>query len=280
MELQKVEYFDDRYYKIAINGKPEYYPSVTTILNIVAKPFLVKWYGDLGTREAEYRKWEASERGTRIHWAWYVMSTGGVVIFNDYRYPQYGDKEIERFREESNNNLAIIRKQDEMVDVWKLQKLCKILKPKFIASEVTVYDEEEKEAGTIDSVIQIEGGTYPVDGRNGLTLPGGTYVVDLKTGKSFDSSAYLQMAAYARMYQKLYGAKISGTIAIHTQGQNRLGIEGLKLLPRIDKEVDQDYHIFRRIADVWKYKNKTINPKTFDFPSIIKLEKEMTNARA
>ena len=271
VEVKLVEYYNEHWYKVVKNEETNYYPSVTTKLGVVRKPFLEQWRGDLGNRECDMRVFEASQRGTRIHHAWYVLTTGGMVIYNHWRKPTYLAEEIEAFRDKYEGNIAVIQHQDEMVDVWKLQQFMGIVKPRIIASELVVYSDKNQEAGTIDNVFEIEQGSYPVNGREPLYLEGGIYIADLKTGNTFSEDAYLQMAAYASMYTEMYGKEVTGTLGLHTAGKNRKGIEGFTAYCRPKASVIEDYSEFRSVSEVWLSKNKNAQPRKFEFPSMLTL---------
>ena len=168
-EIKMVEWFDQHWYKINYMNESDkevidYLPSVTTKLRVVAKPFLAYWRGDIGNREADMRVFEASERGIRIHHAWYTMTTGGAVIYQPVQRPNYTQSDIDNLTSEYAGNLAIVRYQDEMYDLFKLSKWLEIVKPKIIASELINYSLKNKDAGTADNLFFIEEGEYLING--------------------------------------------------------------------------------------------------------------------
>jgi hypothetical protein len=277
--ITKIEHYDERFYRIEKNGKVDYYPSVTTKLQIVAKPFLAEWRGNLGNREADLRMFEAAERGTRIHAAWERMTTGGAVIYQPPKKPTFTAEEIKRISDEHNGLVEIIKYQDEMIQCAKLEKLLKVLTPQIIASEVIVYSDKYREAGTIDNVFGIKEGSYLINGRKPLYLKGGTYIGDLKTGNSFDDNAYMQMAGYAFAWVERYPTiKIEGTLGIHTGSKNKTGIPGLSVFLRTQEEMQQDFKDFRNVSSMWERKHKNDKPETYEFPSLITLKKELHHA--
>lgn len=268
-----VEWFDDRWYKIEKKlGTFDYYPSVTTKLNIVAKPFLAQWRGDIGNREADMRVFEAQERGKRIHSGWETMTRGGAVVFNPPMRPNFTEEQLAALRNE-HTFIEVIRYQDEMYQLTKLQKFLDIVKPKIIASELIVYSDKFREAGTIDNVFEIEAGEYFVNGRTPLVLEGGLYIGDLKTGSMFDDNAYMQMAAYANAYNELTSVEPVGTIGIHTGAKTKTGIPGLGVFVRNHKEWRQDFNDFRSVSALWERKHKDDRPETFDLPTVITMKK-------
>jgi|SRR3990167_2175965 len=282
--IEMIEFFDDHWYKISLTTPEDpdktvdiYIPSVTTKLNIIAKPFLARWRGDVGNREADMRVFEACERGVRIHSAWNTLSTGGAVLYNPVKRINYSLDQIDEIATEYAGNIEIVRYQDEMMDVWKLQKWVEIVKPKMVASELPVYSLAHMDAGTADNIMDIEAGKYQVNGATALELPAGRYVIDLKSGKQVDDNAFMQTAAYAKCIEEMGRGEITGSLILHTGASTKKGIEGLATLYRTKEEMQEDYENYRLAASLWERKNKDAKPKTFVFPSILSLKKEIEN---
>lgn len=267
--MKTVEWHDDRWYKREKQTGVEYYASVTTKLGIIEKSFLGRWRGDLGNREADWRLKDAQNRGKRIHHAWEFANNGGIVLYNPYHSPKYTPEQIK----DLGKPVFVIEYPDEMVALWRLQKLQQIVKPKVLHTELNVYSDTHREAGTIDAVWEITAGIYPINGKVPLKLPGGIYVVDLKTGNTFSDDAYMQTAAYASMFvENGYTKKVVGTLGIHTEAATRTGIEGLATHYHDESEVAQDYKHYRVASDLWLIKHKDDQPKIFDFPSMIAID--------
>lgn len=291
--IKLIEWFDDHWYKIKHKGEDDverkgYAPSVTTKLNIISKPFLAKWRGDIGNREADLRMSAAADRGTRIHHAWYVLTTGGEVIYNPWNRPEFTPQEIEALNDKNEGNLAVIQYQDEMYDVWKLKKWVDVVNPEFIASELSVYrlkfqadivDENPvvttdwlaSDAGTLDNLVRIKGGKYDINGKKPLEIPEGVYVVDLKTGKSLDDGYNMQLAVYADCVEFLDIEKVSGALILHTGSNLKSGIEGLSTVLRNRDQIDNDLIDYESANKLWQRNNSKSKPKVFEFPAQIKL---------
>jgi len=276
-EVKMVEWFNDHWYKITKDGKSDYYPSVTTKLGIVAKPFLAKWRGDIGNREADMRLFEAQERGTRIHAAWEILTLGGLVVFNPPKRPLFIPEQIEEYKKKYNGLVEVVKYQEEMLQLSKLQKFLEIVKPLIQSSELTVYSDSNRDAGTVDNVMDIKSGEYPVNGKIPLRIPspGGRYIVDLKTGNSLDDNAFMQTAAYARCYEEMGLGTISGTLILHTGSSLKTGIAGLGVHLRTIDQVNQDYKDFRNVSSLWERKHKDDKPDTFEIPALITLKGEL-----
>jgi len=277
-EVQLIEWFNDHYYKVTVGSETHYIPSVTTKLGVVDKPFLKKWYGDLGTREAQMRMHEAAERGTRIHVAHEAILTGGAVIYDPWHRPAYSQEEIDELRR-IYKSLVILRNQDEMYQVYKLQKQFEILSPLVVAVEMKVFDIDNFDAGSIDHVYKIKSGKYPIAGKEPLSLKEGIYIDDLKTG-NVDETTWRQLAAYSFMFEKQTGMKVEGALITHTGATIKSGIAGLKTL-FCDREtlLGRHYKAYRNAAALWEDANENDKPEIFTFPTLITLKptpKEIT----
>lgn len=286
VEVKMIEWFDQHWYKLEImkDGKLEtrWIPSVTTKLGITDKPFLAKWRGDIGNREADIRLFESQERGSRIHHAFHVLTTGGAVIYNPWQRPNYTEAEVVAITAEAEGNAAIVKYQDEMLALVKLQKFLDIVKPEILFSEWTVYSLTHNDAGTADLGLRIKEGFYPVDGAVPLFIPGGAYIVDLKTGNMVSDEAGPQVAAYLKCAEEMDLGLFAGTLILHTSANTKKGIEGFSAsLRKAGPEVDEDYRTYRLAAEMWERKRKNASPKVFEFPSLLTLrrnENETTKA--
>ncbi len=283
--VKMIEWFDDRFYKIgwvdtAQQPHTEFFASVTTKLGVINKPFLARWRGDVGNREADLKANEGANRGVRIHQAWYTLAMKGVVIYQPWQKPNYLPEEIEALKVQYQGKVAILEEQDEMYAVYKLLCWCNVVKPKFIVNELTVYSIPNRDAGTVDNVIDITGGSYMINGTKPLILPAGRYVLDLKTGVAVDDDADLQLAAYWNCLVEMYGWEFQGSLVLHTGASTKGGIPGLATKYRNKEELAADYQIYRKTADVWTWKNANKFPKVFDFPSMITLPIQEQDATA
>jgi hypothetical protein len=276
-ELQPVliEWFDEHHYKIMVKGSPQYFPSVTTKLGIIDKPFLAKWRGDIGNREADFRMYEAGQRGKRIHWAYETALKGGCVIYDPWQNPTYTQEGIDALKVKFNGNLAILRTQDEMFQVDKLKRQFEALNPKILGIEETVYDVMFRDAGTIDNILYIEEGNYLIAGSKPIHLHEGIYINDLKTGKVVGEDTWLQLSAYAVMWEQIHGVQVTGALITHTAAVIKGGISGLKTLVRErDQLRNEDYVDYRHAAALWERNHADDQPQTYEFPSLIQFNKK------
>lgn len=263
-------FFDDRGYRLKFpNGSTWEQASVTTKLGIEDKPFLYKWYAELGWDQARKKLNEAGERGKRIHYAMFVYLMGGVVIYNPWQIPNYTEDEVNEFKK-MNPYFMVLSNQDEMLALWKVQKFFDVVKPEIIKLEETVWDIKEGIVGTLDMALKIEKGTYDVNGSKGLVvLETGVYIGDLKTGSMVSDSAWAQIAAYQKAFESLSGLQTKGGFVLHTSSSNKKGIEGLGCLIKTSEELIMNYKIFKSLSYVWDQRNPGFTLKAFEFPTLI-----------
>jgi hypothetical protein len=276
IEIKQIDWFDSHWYKVryeneAKNEVTDYLPSVTTILGLYPKPFLQRWRGDIGNREADMRVEEAAERGSRIHHAWYTYMTGGYVIYHPPKTPLYTPEELADLKKRCNNQFVILTNQDEMYQAVKLELFYKALAPGVIASEMTVVNLEDRDAGTLDNVFEIKKGEYNINGSKPVKLEAGKYVFDLKTGKAVSPENSLQASRYAVMYEQMEGVEIQGALIGHTNAATRSGIEGFGVKVISRDEIEENNKVYLDIMKVWKKVNAGMKPTLRQLPGLIKL---------
>src|SRR3972149_11955903 len=133
-----------------------WYPRVTSILSIKAKPALYRYYADLNSyAEGEEIKKKSADEGTRVHGAAEAILTGKEPVVDPDIAPA-----VKAFQE-------FIDKRNVQVD------------PDYV--ERRVLNHSDRYAGTVDSVALM-------DGKLG--------VLDLKTSSGIYRDYTLQLAAY------------------------------------------------------------------------------------
>lgn len=276
VEVKQLDWFDDRFYKVTYINEAkvevvDYLPSVTTKLGALSKPFLIRWYGDLGTREAHLRRDEAADTGTRLHWAWYTYMSGGAVVYQPPRTPMYSPEEMADINKKFSGNVHVVQNQNEMWNVAKLQRFNNILQPKPIANEITLCDVNTRDAGTADNIFEIKKGSYSVNGTKPVELEDGLYIFDLKSGKTVSKEARMQVAVYLKMAEKTHGS-FKGALIGHTQSKNKTGIEGFGLTVLNSKMIEAEYGDYRDIAKVWERNFGNSKPTIRQIPALVTRE--------
>ena len=293
IEVKRVEYFNDRFYKATLQTDTDvskiketfpnivyeyedridvYLPSVTTILGATENnSFFAKWRGEVGNERADQIMNEALDKGSRIHNAIDLLLQGNIIIYNNPKAPQYTKIEIEGIEFENDCRVFEIIRQDEIIQIARVKRLIDLTNPKIIASELTVYNFDHCYAGTIDSIWEFESDISITLGRNKLEIPAGKYIIDYKTGKNFNETSYSrQISAYCN----LFVGELQGGILIHLNANIKTGIEGLKCYVQSLEDLQPYFDSFMRLNQEYQFENKTTKPDLFEFETLIKLNKE------
>lgn len=150
-----------RYYNI--NGKE--YVSVTTVLNIIAKPYLVNWLVKLGKEESDKISKEATDIGKQVHEALGYIVKGKTI-------PKH-----------LRNSITLQAQKD-------FKKWQRKTGYKSHGTEVVVHSEFYNYAGTLD---------------DWGTIDDEIVIIDWKTSKQVNKEHYLQICAYQNAYWEMYG---------------------------------------------------------------------------
>lgn len=273
---RRLEYFDDRFYTMEDpdTGQVDYYPSSTTVLSVWPSPQLRKWREQVGPEEADRRMRTAGERGTNVHHACYVGMRGGIVIYNPYRKDASGqmvplvwtDEQVEYFRKESGNMLAIVRDQDEMVLVQRFRELKKRIDPALLAAEMTVWNNEHRYAGTLDAIWRTD---QPVTVQK-TRIPAGRWIVDYKTGGKWGTHP-MQLSSYEAALTERHGdRRYDGALVVYLNAQTRTDIPGVKVEVLGRDELDAAYQDFLLARKLWERQDASyIRPKVGEFNTIL-----------
>jgi len=162
----------------------EKYPSVTTILQVIAKPGLMYFYGKHGIEGAEEKKMEAADIGTLAHQTIEKILKGEIILTQqDIQKIIKGDLEpLSKVEARAEKPVAAFLKWREKVN----------FKP--IKMELTVYSKKFKYAGTLDAVGFI---------KDKLSI------IDFKTSNKIWPEYALQIAAYKSAYEEMTGERVS-----------------------------------------------------------------------
>jgi hypothetical protein len=158
---------DSRYYRR--NG--EYYPSVTYVLSYYPKgKFFEDWLKKVGY-SSDYIVKKAGEEGTQVHEMIEAYLNGEELNFlNSYGRPSYHPDVWQMFL--------------RFVEWWEEYK------PTLIETEVHLFSDELKVAGTCDMVCEIDGELW---------------IIDFKTSNNLQTTYDLQTAVYGKCYEECYG---------------------------------------------------------------------------
>ena len=228
---------DSRYYRR--NGK--YYPSVTYVLGYYPKgKFFENWLKQVGF-SADYIVKKAAEEGTQVHELAEEYLNGAELNFLDERgRPQYNPDVWQMFL--------------RFVEFWETHK------PTLIETEVHLFSDELKIAGTCDLIVEINGELW---------------LLDLKTSNQIQTVYELQTAVYGQCYEECFGKKI-----------DRYGILWLKSSKRGSKKdkmqgkgwevvestrtFEENIDIFKTVKRLFDLENPTHSPVFTEFRTTAK----------
>ena len=164
---------DSRYYQR--NG--EFYPSITYVLGAYPKgKFFEDWLKKVGYA-SEHIVRKAADQGTQTHEMIEDYLNGKELNFlSPSGYPQYDPLVWQMFL--------------RFVDFWEEYN------PKLIETEVHLFSDEIKVAGTCDMVCEIE-----IDGKTEL------WIIDFKTSNHLQTIYDLQTSVYGKCYEECFGIK-------------------------------------------------------------------------
>jgi len=170
-DAQQITMPDSRYYKR--NGA--YYPSITYVLGYYPKgKFFEEWLKKVGYA-SEHIVRRAGEQGTETHEMIEDYLNGKELNFlSSNGYPKYDPLVWQMFL--------------RFVDFWEEYN------PKLIETEVHLFSDEIKVAGTCDMVCEIE-----INGKTEL------WIIDFKTSNHLQTTYDLQTAVYGKCYKECYG---------------------------------------------------------------------------
>jgi hypothetical protein len=221
--LRRIEYFNEHWYQVG----EEFYPSVTQVLQIVAKGVgFDEWLKSVSFN-AEHIARKAMESGSKVHNAIEQMIKGNTLSCETGQYEWKEWKMINEFTEWYNG-----------LDVQPLNV------------ENVVYSTELKCAGTVDLVCKI--------GEK-------TYLIDYKTGGEYSSHAK-QVAAYRYMAEQ-NGVHIDECAIVYLGSTVRtkkdLNYPGVKVV-LVDYE--KNIKLFKSALDLWSDENEGAKPKNMEYP--------------
>lgn len=199
--------------------------SVTEILKVFDKPALRYWYGKevffamvknpgLNQQEALAAPYDAGKnaaaRGTTVHSIVEAYKQTGAVL----------DGIPEEFQGYAT---AFYKFMDEV-------------KPEIIEQEKTIFDLENKVAGTLDMYCKI-GETF--------------YVLDIKTGKDIYAESELQLSAYAKMLREEGKPVTNIGVCLLETGEDGMPTGNYKFAPRTEH-----FEVFLHAKAMYEWQNR------------------------
>ena len=215
---------------------PVYYPSVTWIAGYYPKGIgFYKWLANTGWNEAEAIKNAAGDKGSKIHRAIEDLIDGKVVAMES-SYINNTTEQLEALTlEEYECILSFSRWWNEV-------------KPITVARDLTVFNEQEFYAGTMDYLCKIDNQQW---------------LIDFKTSQNIWPEHELQISAYKHAQEK----------------EVRLAILQLGYQRNKNKfkftEINDKFDLFLAAKKIWQEEVGKVQPLQKDLPTFIQLQQNI-----
>ena len=239
-QLEQITFLDRRVYK---KEEGVYYPSVTTILQYMPKnKFFDNWLKDVG-HNADLIMRKAAEEGTAVHNAVEQLIAGNEITWMD----EYGNAKY---------NLTVWQMILKAADFFKTHK------PEVIAAEEFTFSDQFQYAGTADLIVKMDGEIW---------------LLDIKTSNALHRAYDLQLAAYAKAWEEMFGQKIDRTGILWLKSTKRSAskkdgvYQGHGWEIKVIDEIEKNFDLFNTIYSLYKLDNPTTEPIYNSYPTKIKL---------
>ena len=238
-DAQQITLPDSRYYKR--NG--EYYPSVTYVLSSYPKgKYFEEWLKKVGY-SAEYIVKKAASDGTQVH-----------EMIEEY----LNGKEMNFLS--STGNLLYDPNVWQMflrfVEWWETYK------PILRATEVHLFSDNLKVAGTCDLVCEIDDKLW---------------VIDFKTSNQIHTTYELQTAVYTKCYEECYEKKVEKQGILWLKSNKKKAIEGKMQgkgweMVEPKRTYEENVDTFQLIQKLFQLENPKHKPIFTEFKTVVKRE--------
>ena len=228
---------DSRYYRR--NG--EYYPSVTYVLSYYPKgKYFEDWLKKVGY-SAEYIVKKAGEEGTQVHEMIESYLHGEELNFlGPHGRPLYHPDVWQYFL--------------RFVEWWEEYN------PTLIETEVHLFSDELKVAGTCDMVCEIDGELW---------------IIDFKTSNNLQTTYDLQAAVYGQMYEECYGKEANRYGILWLKSSKRKGATGKMQgkgweMYESSRSQEDNLDIFKTVKKLFDLENPKHSPIFTEFRTQVK----------
>ena len=228
---------DSRYYRR--NGL--YYPSVTYVLSYYPKgKFFEDWLKKVGY-SSEYIARKASEEGTQVHEMFEAYLNDEELNFlSSSGNPQYDPLVWQMFL--------------RFVEWWETYN------PTLLETEVHLFSDKLKVAGTCDLVCEIDGELW---------------VVDFKTSNNIQTTYELQTAVYSQCYEECYGKTAARQGILWLKSKRRKPAEGKMQgkgweMVEMKRTHEQNIDIFLTVKKLFDLENPRHSPIFTEFRTQVK----------
>ena len=230
---------DSRFYRR--NGK--YYPSITHVLSVFPKgPHYEDWLKRHGFTSEHIAK-KAAEEGTETHELCELYLLGEELHFlNERQQPKYKPDVWNMFL--------------RFVDFWETYN------PTLLETEVHLFSDKLKIAGTCDIVCEIDGEIW---------------IIDLKTSNAIQDVYEIQTSIYKECYEECFGKKVAKTRILWLKSssrgpdKNNKKIQGKNWqLIEPQRKHERNLEIFNYIRAIFDLINPKSEPNHISFKTIVK----------
>ena len=228
---------DSRFYQ---RNEEKYYPSVTTVLSYFPKgKFFETWLKDVGAN-ADIIMRRAGNEGTQVHEAIEAYLKGEEIHWLD----QWG---------KTKYSLKVWQMILKFVEFWETHK------PTLVESEVHVFSDELKIAGTADLILEIDGELW---------------MVDIKTSNYLHDSYDLQLACYTQAWNENFERPIDrmGILWLKASTRGESKKEGIIQgkgwqLKESSTPLEEGKRIFQHLYEIYLIKQPNVKPITEILPT-------------
>tara|TARA_B100000035_G_scaffold99827_1_gene84709 strand:- start:767 stop:1531 length:765 start_codon:yes stop_codon:yes gene_type:complete len=228
---------DSRYYQR--NG--EYYPSITYVLSYYPKgKFFEDWLKKVGYN-ADYIVKKAGEEGTQVHEMIEEYLEGKELNFlNSTGHPQYDPNIWQMFL--------------KFVEWWEEYN------PTLIETEVHLFSDKLKVAGTCDLVCEIDDELW---------------IIDFKTSNNLQTTYDLQTAIYGECYKECFGKKADRYGILWLKSSKRKSAKGKMQgkgweMYESKRTQEENLDIFNTVKKLFDLENPTHSPSFTEFKTVAK----------
>jgi hypothetical protein len=238
-DAQQITLPDGRYYKR--NG--EYYPSVTYVLSYYPKgKFFEDWLKKVGY-SSEYIVKKASEEGTQVHEMIEEYLNGEEMNFLSPTGSLLYDPNVWQM---------FLR----FVEWWETYK------PTLIETEVHLFSDEWRVAGTCDLICEINDELW---------------VIDFKTSNQIHTTYELQTAVYTKCYEECYEKKVEKQGILWLKSSKKKAVEGKMQgkgweMVEPKRTYEENVDTFQLIQKLFQLENPKHKPTFTEFKTVVKRE--------
>ena len=228
---------DSRYYQR--NG--EYYPSITYVLSYYPKgKFFEDWLKRVGYN-ADYIVKKAGEEGTQVHeMIESYLNNEELTFLNPSGHPQYDPNIWQMFL--------------KFVEWWEEYN------PTLIETEVHLFSDELKVAGTCDLVCEIDDELW---------------IIDFKTSNNLQITYDLQTAIYGKCYEECFDKKADRYGVLWLKSSKRKPAKGKMQgkgweMYESKRTQEDNLDIFNTVKKLFDLENPSHSPSFTEFKTIVK----------